>query len=91
VSATHREYTNIQGNFAERKSDLYAKAKPAMDKPEALKGVIAEIQKYNLDAAKYKGAIPLINSTALKRAVISGLEKKFVVFEDDFGPAVANP
>jgi hypothetical protein len=55
-----------------------------------LRGVITEIQKYNLDAAKYKGAIPLINSTALKRAMISKPEKKFMVFEDDFVPAGAN-
>jgi hypothetical protein len=62
-----------------------------LNKPEALRGVITEIQKCNLDQARNKGAIPLINSTALKRAMISKPEKKFMVFEDDFRLAEANP
>lgn len=40
-----------------------------MDKPAALRKVIVEVQKYNLDAAKYKGAIPLINANSLRRAL----------------------
>jgi hypothetical protein len=88
---THQEYTNIQGNFSERRGDLYAKAKLAMGKPEELRGVITAIQKYNLDAAKYKEAIPLINGAALRRAMAAKPEKKFMLYENIFGQTEANP
>jgi len=90
ASATHREYTNLQANFTERRKDLYAKARLAVDKPGDLKKVIVEVQKYNLDAAKYKGAIPLINSNSLRRAMTAKPEGKFMVFENVFGQE-ANP
>ena len=88
---THQEYTKIHGNISERRGDLYAKAKLAMGKPEELRGVITAIQKYNLDAAKFKGAIPLINGAALRRAMAAKPEKKFMLYENIFGQAEANP
>ena len=90
ASVTHREYTNLQANFTERRNDLYAKARLAVDKPGDLKKVIVEVQKYNLDAAKYKGAIPLINSNTLRRAMTAKPEGKFMVYENVFGQE-ANP
>ena len=85
AAETHREYTNLQANFANRRNDLYAKARLAADKPATLRKVIVEVQKYNLDAAKYKGAIPLINSNSLRRALTAKPEGKFMVYENIFG------
>jgi hypothetical protein len=62
-----------------------------MAKPEELRRVITAIPKYNLDAARYKRAVPLINSTALRRAMISKPEKKFMIFENVFEETEANP
>ena len=58
-----------------------------------MKKVIVEVQKYNLDAAKYKGAILLINANILRRAMTATAkpEGKFMVFENFFGQAEANP
>ena len=91
ASETHREYTNLQANFRNRRNDLFAKARLALDKPGELKKVIVEVQKYNLDAAKYKGAAPLINSNILKRAMTAKPERKFMVYENFFGQEEANP
>jgi len=74
----------LKENFSERRGDLYAKAKLAMGKPEELPGVITAIQKYNLDAAKVKGAIPLINGTELRRAMVAKPEKKLMLYENIF-------
>ena len=62
-----------------------------MGKPEELRGVITAIQKYTLDAAKYNGAVPLINSAALRRAMTAKPEKKFMLYENIFGQTEANP
>ncbi len=62
-----------------------------MEKSGDLKKVIVEVQKYNLDAAKYKGAVPLINSNILRRAMTAKPEGKFMVYENIFGRAEANP
>ncbi len=90
ASKTHREYTNIQANFTERRNDIYAKARLAMEKPGDLKKVIVDVQKYNLDASRYGGAVPLINSNILRRVLTAKPERKFMVYENIFGQE-ANP
>ena len=62
-----------------------------MGKPEELPGVITAIPKYNLDAAKFKGALLLINGAALRRAMMANLEKKFMLYANIFGQKEANP
>ncbi len=90
ASKTHREYTNLQANFAERRNDLFAKARLAMEKSGNMKKVIVEVQKYNLDASRYGGAVPMINSNILRRVLTTKPEKKFMVYENIFGQE-ANP
>ena len=90
ASETHREYTNLQNNFAKRRNDLYAKARLAVGKLTDLKKIIVEVHKYNLEAAKYRGAIPLINSNSLRRAMTAKPEGKSMVYENIFGQE-ANP
>ncbi len=91
ASKTHREYANLQANFAERRNDLFAKARLAMEKPGDMKKVIVQVQKYNLDASRYGGGVPLINSNILRRVMTAKPEKKFMVYENVFGQAEANP
>ncbi len=91
ASETHREYTNLQANFAERRNDLFAKAQLAMEKPGDLKKVIVDVQKNNLDASRYGGTVPQINSNILRRVMTAKPEKKFMVYENIFGQAEANP
>jgi hypothetical protein len=45
ASETRREYTNLQTNFAERRNDLFAQARLAVEKPADLKKVIIDVQK----------------------------------------------
>ncbi len=61
-----------------------------MGKPGDMKKVIVEVQKYNLDATRYGGAVPLINSNILRRVMTAKPEKKFMVYENIFGQE-ANP
>jgi hypothetical protein len=56
-----------------------------------MKKVIVEVQKYNLDASRYGGGVPLINSNILRRAMTAKPEGKFMVFENIFGQEEANP
>ncbi len=90
VSETHREYTNLQANFAERRNDLFSKASLAMGNSGDMKKVIVGVQKYNLDAPRLGGAVPLINSNILRRVLTAKPEKKFMVYENIFGQE-ANP
>jgi hypothetical protein len=84
-------FTNLQANFAERRNDLFSKARLAMEKSGDMKKVIVEVQKYNLDASRYGGGVPLINSNILRRAMTAKPEGKFMVFENIFGQEEANP
>ncbi len=62
-----------------------------MEKSGDMKKVIVEVQKYNLDASRYGGGVPLINSNILRRVLTAKPEKKFMVYENFFGQAEANP
>ena len=55
-----------------------------------MKKVIVEMQKYNMDASRYGGAVPLINSNILRRALTAKTEKKFMVYKNMFRQE-ANP
>ncbi len=56
-----------------------------MEKPGDLKKIIVNVQKYNLDASRYGGAVPLINSNVLRCVLTAKPEKKFMVYENIFG------
>ena len=91
ASETHREYTNLQANFAERRNDLFAKARMAVGKPGRFEEGHRRCPEIQLDASRYGGAIPLINSNILRRAMTAKPEGKFMVFENVFGQEEANP
>jgi hypothetical protein len=79
ASQTHREFSNIESHFADRRNDLYARfrlAKTAEDR----QNVIKDVQKYNLATSKYRGAIPPINAQSLRQAFIAKPEKKYLIW-----------
>ncbi|MCX5914200.1 MAG: PLxRFG domain-containing protein, partial [Deltaproteobacteria bacterium] len=79
ASKTHREFANIESNFRNRMDDLYARFRLAKDAGERKK-VILDIQKYNLEAIKYRGAVPMINVQNLRQSFISKPEKKYLLW-----------
>jgi len=62
-----------------------------MGKPAVFRKVITAIQKFKMDGARLKGAIPLINAGALKRGMVSKPEKKFMLSENIFDREEVNP
>ncbi|MGD0624258.1 MAG: PLxRFG domain-containing protein [Thermodesulfobacteriota bacterium] len=79
ASQTHREFANIESHFADRRNDLYSRFRLATTADER-KDVIRDIQRFNLDASKYRGAIPMINASSLRQSLISKPEKKYLLW-----------
>jgi uncharacterized protein YaaR (DUF327 family) len=79
ASQTHREFANIESHFADRMNDLYARFRLATTADERKK-IIRDIQKYNLAASKYRGAIPMINAESLRRSFIQKPEKRYLMW-----------
>ncbi len=79
MSTTHRGFVNVESTFAQKRNDLYARFRLAQTGAQRQE-IIREIQRYNLDAQKYRGAIPLINAASLKRSALQKLEKPYIAF-----------
>lgn len=79
LSEQHREFRNIEANFTNRLNNLYDRFKLSKDTAERAE-IIKDIQKYNLDAIKYRGAIPLINAESLRRSFTQKPEKKYLLW-----------
>jgi hypothetical protein len=70
---------NVKAYFNDKRDDLYARyrlAKTTEDK----KAVISSMQKFNMEARKYRGVIPPITMTSLRQAVKQRPEKPFMAF-----------
>jgi hypothetical protein len=63
----------------------------ATGKHEAFRKVIVDVQNYNLDASRYGGAVPLINSNIMRRVMTAKPEGKFLVYENISRQEEANP
>ena len=48
---------NVQKHFKEKRDDLYSRHRLART-PEDKQGVIRDMQRFNLEARKYRGALP---------------------------------
>jgi hypothetical protein len=79
VSEEHREFGNIESNFTQRQYDLYARFRLAKDAGDR-QDVIRDVQKYNLEALKYRGAIPMINAESLRRSFVAKPEKRYLLW-----------
>jgi hypothetical protein len=79
VSGEHRTMENVQRHFKEKRDDLYSRyrlARTAEDK----KRVIRDMQKFNIEARKYRGVIPPITATSMGQAADQKPEKPFIGF-----------
>jgi hypothetical protein len=79
ISGEHRTMQNVKAYFNDKRDDLYARyrlAKTTEDK----KAVISSMQKFNMEARKYRGVIPPITMTSLRQAVKQRPEKPFMAF-----------
>jgi hypothetical protein len=79
VAQTHRGFANIEAKFSGIRDNLYSRFRLAKTGEERTK-VIRDVQRYNMDASKYRGAIPTINAESLRRSFISKPEKRYLAF-----------
>lgn len=79
VSGEHRTMENVQAHFKERRDDLYSRYRLART-PEDKQKVIRDMQKFNMEARKYRGVIPPITPSSMGQATEQKPEKPFVGF-----------
>ena len=70
---------NVHKHFKMRRDVLYSRYRLAKT-PEEKQGVIRGMQNFNIDARKYRGVIPPINTTSMGHATEQKPEKPFVGF-----------
>ena len=79
ISGEHWTMENVQKHFKEKRDDLYSRYRLAKT-PEDKKKVLKDMQRFNLDSRKYRGVIPPITATSLRKAVMWKPEKAFLNF-----------
>lgn len=79
VSGEHRTMENVQAHFREKRDDLYSRYRLART-PEERREVIRSMQRFNLEARKYRGVIPPITATSLGEAAQQRPKKAFMGF-----------
>ena len=70
---------NVRGHFNDRREDLYTRYRLAENQEERQE-VIRDMQKFNMEASKYRGVIPPITTTSLKQSAFQKIEKPFMAF-----------
>ncbi len=70
---------NVQKHFKEKRDDLYSPYRLAKT-PEEKKNVIRDMQRFNMEARKYRGVIPPIRATSLRQAALQKPEKAFLSY-----------
>ena len=79
ISGEYWTMENIRKHFKEKRDDLYSRYRLARNQEEKRR-VIRDMQRFNMDARKYRGLIPPITATSLRQAVLKRLEKPFLSF-----------
>src|SRR5512147_813135 len=79
VSREHWTMENVNGNFKGRRDDLYSRYRLAKT-PEQRQKVIRDMQRFNMDARKYRGVISPITTTSLGQSALQKPEKPFLAF-----------
>jgi hypothetical protein len=79
VSREHWTMENVKGNFKDRRDDLYSRYRLAKTQEERQK-VIRDMQRFNMDARKYRGVVSPINATSLRQSALPKREKPFLAF-----------
>ncbi len=79
ISGEHWTMGNVRGNFKERRDNLYARYRLAKTQEERQK-VIRDMQRFNMEARKYRGVIPPIAASSMREAVSQKPERPFIAF-----------
>ena len=79
ISKEHWTMENIKVHFKEKRDDLYSRYRLART-PEENQRVVRDMQKFNLEARKYRRVIPPITATSMKQAAQQKSEKPFIGF-----------
>ena len=79
VTREHRTMENVQKHFKEKKDDLYSRYRLARSLEEKRR-VIQDVQKFNMEARKYRGVISPITATSMGQATQQKPEKPFIGF-----------
>jgi hypothetical protein len=79
TSEEHMTMENVRSYFKGKKDYFYVRYKLAKT-DEDRRGVIRDMQKFNMEARKYKGVIPPISATSLRESVRQRPEKPFTAF-----------
>jgi ribosomal protein S15P/S13E len=79
VSGEHWTMENVQKHFKEKRDDLYSRYRLARTLDEKQR-VIRDMQRFNMEARKYRGVIPPITATSMGQATQQKLEKPFIGF-----------
>jgi ribosomal protein S15P/S13E len=79
ISKEHWTMENIKAHFKEKRDDLYSRYRLART-PEEKQRVVRDMQKFNMEARKYRGVNPPITATSMGQATEQRPEKSFVGF-----------
>lgn len=79
ISGEHRTMQNVKAYFSDKRDDLYARYR-LVKTDDDRRNVIRDMQKFNMEARKYRGVIPPITMTLLRQAVRQRPEKPFISF-----------
>ena len=79
IAGEHGSMENVKINFKDRRDDLYARYRLAKTQEERQK-VIRDMQRFNIDARRYRGVIPAITTTSLRQSALQKREKPFLAF-----------
>ena len=79
ISGEHWTMENVKKYFAEKRNDLYTWVRLAKTQEERKK-VIRDMQRFNMEARKYRGVTPPIAASSLRQAASQKPERPFMEF-----------
>jgi hypothetical protein len=79
ISGEHWTMENVKKRFAEKRNDLYGRVRLAKTQEERQK-VVRDIQRFNMEARKYRGVFPPIAASSLRGAASQKPERPFMEF-----------
>jgi hypothetical protein len=79
ISREHWTMENVKKYFAEKRNDLYARIRLAKTEEES-QTVIRNMQRFNMEARKYRGVIPPVAASSLRQAASQRPERPFMEF-----------
>jgi len=80
ISGEHWTMENVQKHFKEKRDDLYSRYRLTRTQEEKHR-IIRDMQKFNMEARKYRGVVPPITATSMDQANQQKPEKRFMGFE----------